>query len=401
MRRVGVVGRSRRATIAARGGDIGGGPAVRWRTMAPVSWSLQVRGRLRSRATLVDADGRRLAKVVRDGRVRSMRAGGAKDADGRAWRVVGPSESLRVSCDGEERATIDDGVLEVGDRAYGWRLAEDGSRTVRATSASGGGTVLRIDPGEGDAWARIEFDDELPEPFAVVLAASVRLLEAEDPIFGAGGPGSGSREERAAERAARRQELKDRRARRDAEPREDAPSEDGGEGSAVPAAVSSGHGVPPEDAPAPGMRWALFIEGRARPRVLLSDGGEEALATLELRGGAPGTLGRATDRDGRSWVAELDGGVVTMRCAGRAMARAEGQELIIGGRRLAWEASLEGERTAAATDDDGRELLRIDRGPDDGPWVVIALDDELPSPMAATLASLFVLLRVDALGRRG
>lgn len=386
--------------------------------MAPVHWSLQVRGRLRPKAFLVDADGLELGRVRRDGRVQAVRAGEATDRDGRTWRVVGPGENLRVSCDGESRATIVDGVLEAGDRAFGWRLSNDGGRTVRVSSATGGGTVLRIDPGDGDEWARIEFDEDLPEAFGVVTAACVRLLEAEDPIWGPGGPGTGGRKaaQAAGADAARRRRAGADTARRradgaDAEGRREGssqpPPEDGGDGAGTSSGLPGADGEAASPAASGGpaapldTQWALYVQGRARPRLALSDGGEDALATLVLRGAPAGALGTATDRDGRRWVAELDGGVVTMRCAGRAMARAEGQELTVGGRALDWQASLEGERTATATDDDGRELLRVRPGPGGaGPWVTVELDDALPAPLAATLASLFVLLRVDALGRR-
>jgi hypothetical protein len=339
--------------------------------MATVHWTLEVRGRLRPRTVLVDADGAELAKVARDGRVEATRAGGATDPDGGRWRVVGPSDSLRVSCDGATRATVTDGVLEAGDRAFGWRLAEDGSRTVRVTSATGAGSPLRIDPDpDGGAWARIVWDDEvLPEPFGVILAACVRLLEAEDALGRRRASGTGDHVA-------------------------------GPEGTATGGSASAA--AAPTPGPPAAVTWALFVEGRLRPRVLLSDGGDDPLATLDLRGGPPGSLGRATDRDGRRWSTEIDGAVVTVSCGGRTMARAEGDELTLGGRTLPWRASLQGERTAVVTDDDGRELLRIGPGPEgEGPWAFVSLDDALPSPMAATLASLFVLLRVDALGRRG
>ncbi|MEV4423666.1 hypothetical protein AB0L40_27415 [Patulibacter sp. NPDC049589] len=151
------------------------------------------------------------------------------------------------------------------------------------------------------------------------------------------------------------------------------------------------------------LRWSLFVQGtRLRPRVLLSDGGEDALAELTLRGGPAGSLGRATDRDGRRWDAQIDGGVVTVRCGGRVLARAEGEELTAGGRTFPWTASLQGTRGATMTDDDGYELLRVapGLGGDDAPWITIDLDELLPSPLAITLATCFVLLRVDALGRR-
>lgn len=383
--------------------------------MATVTWSLEARGRLRPKAYLVDEDGRDVARVVRDGRVAALRAGGATDADGRSWRVVGPSDDLRVSCDGSPLATVRDGVLEVGGRAFGWLVAEDGSRSARVTSAASGGTVLRVERGDGPAWARIAIDDDLPEAFGIVLAVCVRLLEAEDPHWVPGRAGAGGRKGPAGREARAASSGRTGGAAGDPAGGDlgggDARTSTG-EDADAPAAASPDRvgapetaGRPAEEPPrdgAPATTWALYVRGRARPRIVLSDGGTEPLATIDVRGGPAGSLGTATDHDGRRWVAELDGGVVTVRCAGRAMARAEGQELTIGGRTFAWRASLEGERTAAATDDDGRDLLRVTRGGGgDEPWVVVELDDALPSPLAATLATLFVLLRVDALGRRG
>lgn len=371
--------------------------------MASVHWSLEVRGRLRPRTVLVGEDGRELARIVRDGRVRSLRAGGATDPEGRAWRVAGPADDLRVSCGGVPRATIVDGVLEAGGQAFGWRLADDGSRRVRVTSATGAGTPLRVDADpDGGAWARITFeDDALPEPFGVVLAACVRLLEAEDALAGPGARAAGAAGPRSGERTAGATGAAGASgADPGGAPR--APTGTGaGTGDAGPRSATGARPAPAEGPP-PAETWALFVEGRLRPRIVLSDGGADALATLDLRGGPPGSLGRATDRDGRRWTADIDGAVVTVTCGGRVMARAEGDELTLGGRTLPWKASLQGERTAILTGDDGRELLRVGPGPDgDGPWATATLDDELPSPLAATLASLFVLLRVDALGRRG
>lgn len=149
-------------------------------------------------------------------------------------------------------------------------------------------------------------------------------------------------------------------------------------------------------------RWSLFVVGRRRPQVLLSDGGEDALAELQLRGGGRGSLGRATERDGRRFDAFLDGGEVRVECAGRVLVRAQGEELTTGGGAYPRKADLEGGRTASLTDDDGTPLLQIEPGPGgDGPWITIAWSDHLPSPLAVTLATCFVLLRVDALGRRG
>lgn len=149
-----------------------------------VNWTLQVRsGRFRARTVLVDAEGTDIARVERDGRVRATRAGTATDPDGREWRVVGAPEDLLVTCDGERRASVDHGVLEVGGRTLGWRLPEDGSRTARVTSSTGDPSVLlRISPGEGGGeppWVEIAFDDTLPESFGVVFAACVRLLQVE------------------------------------------------------------------------------------------------------------------------------------------------------------------------------------------------------------------------------
>lgn len=149
--------------------------------MAPVHWSLEVRGRLRPRAVLVDGDGRDVARVRRDGRVRVLRAGEATDAEGRLWRVVGPGNDLRVSCDGEPRATAraEGEGLTVGGRTLAWQASLEGGRTATATDDEG--ELLRVAPGPGGdgPWVTIERADGLPSPLAATLATLFVLLRVD------------------------------------------------------------------------------------------------------------------------------------------------------------------------------------------------------------------------------
>jgi hypothetical protein len=145
--------------------------------------------------------------------------------------------------------------------------------------------------------------------------------------------------------------------------------------------------------------WSLWVRGRVFTRIALADGGDDALAELE-RGSSlrfRDQADTAEDRDGRRWLVDRDERAITVHCDGGLRAVVADGDLDVGGRRLAWRVAADGSRTARATDADGRRLLDVVPGRGRGtPWAVITVADDLPEPLAVTLAACFELLAVDA-----
>lgn len=149
--------------------------------MEATTWSLWVRGRIRTTIELADGGDEALAVLQpRTGLIRDTSAMRAEHRDGRRWEVSRDDGRIEVRGDGLVHARVEDDVLTAGGRTFRWRVPSDRSRTASVRTEDGV-RILDVVPGDGrDApWAVIVFSPDLPSPFAVVLAACFALVDAD------------------------------------------------------------------------------------------------------------------------------------------------------------------------------------------------------------------------------
>jgi hypothetical protein len=151
-------------------------------------WTLDVRGRLRTKIELRGDEGEVLTTLRPNGSIGPRNPGLATDPDGREWRVdVDPLYAV-ASLGDRAYATLDEDSVTVGGRTLRATVARDGARTAKVFGP-GGRAVLTVAPGpKDDPWAVFELDrGDLPQPRAVVLTIAFVLLQVEARIIRSGG----------------------------------------------------------------------------------------------------------------------------------------------------------------------------------------------------------------------
>ncbi|WP_022930192.1 hypothetical protein [Patulibacter americanus] len=159
-------------------------------------------------------------------------------------------------------------------------------------------------------------------------------------------------------------------------------------------------GSSPEPTPATPLH--LWVRGGLRRRIVLTDGGDEALAELTMPGSRRARrrqAGTAEDRDGVTWeMRDEDGDGVTVRRDGVVHAAVRGRELQVGDRRYVLVLYPDGLRSASVRAAEGTPLLQVraQSGRRRRPWAVLRPGSAGPLALPGMLAVTYTLLTDEA-----